>query len=195
MRVKTLAIGIVVIAIIVGASFAALYITTYNNLVTLKVATEQQWANVETQLQRRYDLIPNVVAAARGYMTYEGSILENITLLRTQWLNAMSSGNVTEIGNATNQMEVAMPTFIATVENYPTLAASSVVQDLIVELEGTENRISVERTRFNDDVAAYNTAIMVFPANMLAPGWGFTTKSYFQAQNDAYYVPPVNLTG
>ena len=94
MNAKFLIIVVAIIVVILVASFAALYFITYNNIVGLNASTENAWANVDVQLQRRYDLIPNVVDAARAYITYEGSILQNITALRSQWMNAEQSGNL-----------------------------------------------------------------------------------------------------
>jgi LemA protein len=195
MKGTTLAIiGVAAVSLIVVGIVAALYLTTYNNLVTLEAAADAQWANVDVQLQRRYDLIPNVVAAAREYITYEGSILENITRLRSQWAAAEQTGNVDEINNATGQLEEQIPRFIVTIEAYPDLKASQVVEDLIVELEGTENRISTERLRYNDAARDFNVAIKAFPGNLFAGGAGFTQKPYFEAKVGATEPPQVPLT-
>ncbi len=193
MNTKIVVVTVAVIVIIVAASFAALYFTTYNNLVSLNISADQQFSNVETVLQRRYDLIPNVVAAARGYMAYEGSVLENVTRLRNAWLAAVDNGNVDEVNNATSALESGVSNLIVSVEAYPDLKASNVVQDLIVELEGTENRISTERMRYNEAVGDFNTAIKVFPANMWSAGWGFESKPFFEAQINAIEAPQVNL--
>jgi LemA protein len=193
MKAKIVALTITIIAVILVAGFAALYYSTYNNLVGLDTSVNEKWAQVEQELQRRYDLIPNVVSAARGYITYEGSILENITRLRSQWMNAVQSNDVASVDNATNQLEAGISSFIVNVEAYPDLKASGVVQSLIIELEGTENRISTERMRYNEAVGDYNTAIKVFPANLWAPSWSFTSKSYFQAQVGTSEVPQVKL--
>jgi len=171
MKIK-LIVAAAVIAVVIVASFAALYFTTYNNLVTLNANADSQWAQVEQELERRYDLIPNVVAAARAYINYEGSVLENVTRLRSQWTLAAGSGNIDAIDNATTQMEEAVSNLVVTFEAYPDLQASSVVVSLMSTLEGTENRISTERMRFNEDVRDYNTAIAVFPANMWTQGCG-----------------------
>lgn len=181
-KTSLLIIGIVAIAVIGGFIFAAIYVTTYNNLVTLETSADAQWADVETQLQRRYDLIPNVVAAAKQYITYEGSILENITRLRSQWATATQTGNVDEINNVTGELEAQLPQFVITVEAYPELKASQVVEDLIIELEGTENRIATERMRYNDAAQEFNVAIKAFPGNLFAAGWNFKQKPYFQAK-------------
>ena len=185
-------IGVVAAALVIGGVFAAVYLSTYNNLVGLEAAVDAQWADVEAQLQRRYDLIPNVVSAARQYIAYEGSILENITRLRSQWAAAEQTGNVGEINNATGQLEAELPRFIIAVEAYPDLKASEVVEDLIVELEGTENRIAVERMRYNDAARDFNVAIKAFPGNLFAGGWGFEQKAYFQAKVGADEPPSVS---
>src|SRR3989304_6755104 len=104
-------IGVVAGVLVIGCFFAAVYLTTYTNGVALQAAVDAQWADVEAQLQRRYDLIPNVVSAARQYIAYEGSVLENITRLRSQWDAAGQTGNVGEINNATGQLEAELPRF------------------------------------------------------------------------------------
>jgi LemA protein len=193
LKAKIVIASIIIIAVIVIASFASLYVVTYNNIVRLQASVDNQWAQVDQELQRRYDLIPNVVAAARAYITYEGSILENVTLLRSQWMAAEQSGNINQIDNATRQMESGVTSMMVTFENYPDLKSSDVVQSLMVTLEGTENRISTERMRFNDAVRDYNVAIKVFPANLWAENWGFIAKSYFESQVGSSQVPQVNL--
>jgi len=193
MKTKIIVIAVTIIAVILIASFAALYFSTYNNVVGLNASVDEKWAQVEQELQRRYDLIPNVVSAARSYITYEGSILENITRLRSQWMTAAQSGNLDAINNATSAMESGVSSLVVTFEAYPNLKSSDVVQSLMITLEGTENRISTERMRYNEAVRDYNTAIHVFPANLWASGWGFTSESYFQAQVGTTEVPPVNL--
>jgi LemA protein len=190
MKAKIIILAVVIVVVLVVPSFAALYFSTYNNIVGLNASVEGAWANVDVQLQRRYDLIPNVVNAARAYITYEGSILQNITALRSQWMNAEQSGNLDQINSATSAMESGISSLIVTFEAYPNLQASDVVQSLMITLEGTENRISTERIRL---VKSYNTAIHVFPANLWTAGWGYNSKSYFQAQVGSTAVPPVNL--
>ena len=194
MNTKWIVIAVIIIAIIlVGVVFAALYFTTYNNLVALDEAANSSWAQVETVLQRRFDLIPNVVEAAKDYIEYEGSILENITRLRSQWAAAYASGDENAIVNASSNLDTGISQFIVVLENYPTLYASEIVSDLITELEGTENRISVERMRFNEAVRDYNQACRSFPANLWATGWGFETREFFEATSGAENAPDVNL--
>jgi LemA protein len=191
LKAKIVIIAVVIIAVILVSSFAALYFTTYNNIVGLNANVESSIGDVQTQLQRRYDLIPNLVSAASAYIKYEGSILENVTRLRSQWMAASQSGNVDDINNATAQMETGISGLVVTFEAYPDLKSSDVVQSLMVSLEGTENRISTARIRYNDAVREFNTAIHVFPANLWTASWGYTTKSYFEAQISATQVPPV----
>lgn len=170
-----------------------MYFSTYNRLVALNSSVDEKWAQVEQELQRRYDLIPNIVSAAKAYMTYEGSILQNVTALRSQWMNALQSGDMDAINDATAQMESGIANLMITFEAYPDLDSSEVIQSLMITLEGTENRISTERMRFNEAVRDYNTAIQSFPANLWALGWGFPVKSYFQAQIGATEVPSLNF--
>jgi LemA protein len=193
MKGKIIVAVVAIIAVIVVAGFVGLYLTTYNNLVGLNASVDEKWAQVEQELQRRYDLIPNIVGAAEAYITYEGSILQNVTALRSQWMNAAQSGDIDSINNATTQMESGISGLMVTFEAYPNLQSSDVVQSLMITLEGTENRISTERMRFNEAVRDFNTAVQVFPANLWAPGWGFSSKSYFQAQVGSTEVPPVDF--
>ena len=194
MNSKWIAVVVIVaIIVVVGVIFAALYFGTYNNLVGLEESVDEKWAQVEQELQRRYDLIPRVVNASKLYIKYEGSILQNVTELRSQWATAMNSGDLNAINDATGKLDSAVSNLIVVIENYPDLKASQVVEDLIVELEGTENRISTERMRYNEAVRDYNTARRSFPANLWAPGWGFEGRTYFEAKVGAQEPPEVPI--
>ncbi len=191
---KWIALTVIVIAIlVVGVIFVALYYGTYNNLVGLDESVNEKWGQVEQELQRRYDLIPRVVNASKLYIQYEGSILQNVTELRSQWAAALNSGDLDQINDATTRLDSAVTNLVVTIENYPELKASQVVEDLIVELEGTENRISTERMRYNEAVRDFNQAQRVFPANLWASGWGFEIREYFEAKVGAQEPPPVPL--
>jgi len=191
---KWIALTVIVIAIlVVGVIFVALYYGTYNNLVGLDESVNEKWGQVEQELQRRYDLIPRVVNASKLYIQYEGSILQNVTELRSQWAAALNSGDLDHINDATTRLDSAVANLVVTIENYPELKASQVVEDLIVELEGTENRISTERMRYNEAVRDFNQAQRVFPANLWASGWGFEIREYFEAKVGAQEPPPVPL--
>ena len=193
MNRKWIIVVVIVAILVVGVIFVALYYGTYNNLVGLEVSVDEKWAQVETVLQRRFDLIPNVVDAAKLYITYEGSILENITMLRSQWAAAQASGDENSIVNATSNLDAGVSQLIVAVEAYPNLESSAIVQDLITELEGSENRISTERMRYNEAVRDYNRARRSFPANMWAAGWGFEGREYFEAKVGAEEPPTVPI--
>jgi LemA protein len=186
-------IAIVAIIVVVGVIFAVLYFGAYNNLVALEESVDEKWAQVEQELQRRYDLIPRVVNASKLYIKYEGSILQNVTELRSQWAAAMNSGDLDAINDATGKLDSAVSNLIVVIENYPELKASQVVEDLIVELEGTENRISTERMRYNEAVRDYNRARRSFPATLWAAGWGFEGREYFEAKVGAEEPPTVPI--
>ena len=194
MNSKWIAVVVIVaIMVVVGVIFVALYFGTYNNLVGLEESVDEKWAQVEQELQRRYDLIPRVVNASKLYIKYEGSILQNVTELRSQWATAMNSGDLNAINDATGKLDSAVSNLIVVIENYPDLKASQVVEDLIVELEGTENRISTERMRYNEAVRDYNRERRSFPANMWAAGWGFEGREYFEAKVGAEEPPTVPI--
>jgi len=164
---------------------------SYNNFIVLTQNIENQWAQVETQYQRRIDLIPNLVNTAKGYMQFEKSLLEEITSLRSQWMSVATVEDKVKFGNA---LDSALGRLLAVYENYPELKSIGAVSSLMDELAGTENRIAVERQRFNEAVRRYNTAIKVFPSNILANMFGFEERTYFQAQPGAEIVPTVNIT-
>jgi LemA protein len=178
-------------ALVVIVVIAIWLIGTYNSFITMSQAIDNQWAQVETQYQRRIDLIPNVVNTAKGYMQFEQSLLTEITTLRSQWTATSNVDDKVNIGNA---LDSALGRLIAVYENYPQLQSITAVSSLIDELEGTENRIAVERMRFNDAVRTYNTAVLVFPSNLIANAFGFKQRPYFESQEGAEIAPTVNLT-
>jgi len=190
---KWIAIGAVIAILAIVGGMILLYYGTFNNLVALEESVDEKWAEVQQELQRRYDLIPRVVNASKLYIQYEGSILENITRLRSQWASALQTGDMETVDNATDQMESALSNLIVSVEAYPDLKASQVVQDLMVTLEGTENRISTERMRYNEATRDYNLARRSFPGSLWASGWGFEGREYFKAKIGAEEPPPVPI--
>ena len=178
-------------ALVVIVVIAFWLIGSYNSFITMSQAIDNQWAQVQTQYQRRIDLIPNLVNSVKGYMQFEQSLLTEITTLRTQW---MATTNVDDQVNIGNALDSALGRLIAVYENYPQLQSVAPLTQLMDELAGTENRIAVERMRFNERVREYNTAIMVFPSNILANAFGFEQRPYFEAQEGADVVPTVNVT-
>jgi LemA protein len=177
---------LLVILLVIGGILGGMY----NSLVTKEQAIEAQWANVETQYQRRYDLIPNLVESVKGYMTQEKTIFDNLAEARSRYAGAATTDEKAVAGG---EVEVALARLLAIMENYPVLRSVEVVTNLMDELAGTENRISVERRSYNDKVRDYNTAIKTFPRNMLASMFGFTAHEYFESVSGADQVPKVEF--
>jgi LemA protein len=168
------------------------FVTTGNRLVALQENVNTAWAQVETVLQRRFDLIPNLVNTVKGYAEHEREILEEVTRLRSQWGQAKT---VDEKAKAASELEGVLSRLLVVSENYPDLKASQNFRDLQVELSGTENRVSVERERYNEAVRAYDTAVRQFPASLVASLRGFTTdKQYFEASPTAQEAPKVDFS-
>jgi LemA protein len=164
--------------------------SAYNGLVSTKESATAQWQQVETQYQRRLDLIPNLVASVQGSMKQEQTIFTALADARAHYSGATT---VNAKAVAAGEVESALGRLLAVVENYPTLKSSDAVQNLMTQLEGTENRVSVERQRFNDDVQVYEIAIKRFPRSILASMFGFTDMSYFNASAGAENAPQVKL--
>ncbi len=164
-----------------------------NSFVGLEEQTNQAWANVETVLQRRYDLIPNLVNTVKGYASHEKELLEEVTRLRSQWGAAKASGNEAQSVKAASMLEGALGRLMVVVEKYPDLKANQNFLALQEELAGTENRISVERRRYNESVARYNTEIRKWPGSMLANSMGFERKTPFESAPEAATAPAVQF--
>src|SRR6201989_1760133 len=164
---------------------------SYNRFVSQEEAIKAQWAQVQNQLQRRKDLIPNLVETVKGYATHEESVFKDIADARLKLLNAKSPE---ETIAAANQQTSALGRLLAVVENYPQLKSNEQFNRLMDELAGTENRIAVERMRYNETVQAYNTSRGQFPSNLTAKMFGFKEYPFFQAPPDAKVAPKVNFT-
>ena len=177
--------------IVVVAVIALWIVGSYNSFITMSQSIDNQWAQVEVQYQRRIDLIPNLVNTAKGYMQFEQSLLTEITELRSQWMSTTDVNDQVNIGNA---LDSALGRLIAVYENYPQLQSIQAVSSLMDELAGTENRIAVERKRYNDQVRQYNTAVLVFPSNIIAGMFGFKQRPYFESQEGAEIAPTVDIT-
>ena len=163
---------------------------TYNDLVTKDQKVEAQWANVESQYQRRADLIPNLVSSVQGYLRYERELLTQITELRSRWQSSTTQEDRIQYGTA---LDSAIGRLLVVVENYPQLKGDATVTQLMDELAGTENRIAVERQRYNDAVRDYNTAIRRFPANIVSSSFNFDKKLYFSSDPGSEEVPEVTV--
>ena len=175
-----------------GLAFVATTLSgcSYNRFVGQEEAIKAQWAQVESQLQRRNDLIPNLVATAKGFAEHEESIYKDIADARSRLLAAKSPD---ESIAAANQQSTALGRLLAVVENYPQLKANEQFNRLMDELAGTENRIAVERMRYNEKVQEYDTSRRQFPANMTAKLFGFKEYPFFQAPEEAKQVPKVDF--
>jgi len=180
-------IGLIVVIVII---FGGIFWGTYNSLITKSQAIDAQWAQVETQYQRRFDLIPNLVNSVKGIMAQEKEIFENIAEARTRYGNALTTD---EKAIAGGELEVALGRLLVVMENYPELRSEDAVTQLMDELAGTENRISVERKRYNDLVRDYNTAIKKFPTSFLASMYNFDSRDYFQSVSGSDQVPAVEF--
>jgi len=163
---------------------------SYNTFVGQEEAIKAQWAQVENQLQRRNDLIPNLVETVKGYAQHEQGVFKDIADARSQLLSAKSPE---EKIDAANRETGALGRLLAIAENYPQLKANEQFNRLMDELAGTENRLAVERMRYNEKVQEYDTARRRFPANLTAKVFGFKEHPYFQAPPDAKTVPKVNF--
>jgi LemA protein len=164
---------------------------SYNTFVSQEEAVKAQWAQVQNQLQRRNDLIPNLVETTKGYAQHEESVFKDIADARSQLLNAKSPD---ETIAAANRQTSALGRLLAVVENYPQLKANEQFNRLMDELAGTENRLAVERQRYNERVQEYNTARRQFPGNLTAKVFSFKDYPFFEAPPDAKQVPKVNFT-
>ncbi len=175
-------------------------ISSYNNMVSLEQSVIQQWSQVENQYQRRADLIPNLVNTVKGYADFEKDVLTKVTEARSR----VSQFNITpevlndpqafaKFQSLQGELSGALSRLLVTVENYPQLKANENFLQLQAQLEGTENRISVERKKFNEVVQSYNTTIKRFPASMLAGMFGFSEKQYFKAIQGAETPPKVEF--
>jgi len=166
-------------------------VSGYNKLVNYSEAVPAAWGQVETVLQRRYDLIPNLVNTVKGYAKHEKDLLTEVTRLRSQWGEAKTPGQKIA---ASNGLESALSRLMVVVEQYPQLKANENFIRLQDELAGTENRISVERMRYNETVKVYNVAARTFPVNILATMFGFKkVDAYFEAEKTAQTAPKVEF--
>lgn len=180
--------GIVAFVLIIALSVMG----SYNSLVSSQTEVEQAQAKIEATLQRRYDLIPNVVNSVKGYMTHEEEAFKSIADARAK---IGSNASAKEKTAAQGELDSAISRLLVLTENYPTLRSNEQVQSLIVELEGTENRIYVARTDYNAAVTKYNKSIRSFPKNIIANSFGFKEKELVNATKDAQTkVPTVDLS-
>lgn len=180
---------IVIIAAVAGGIFSW-YVGTRNRLVTLEEKTAASWAEIDNQLQRRSDLIPNLVSTVKGYAKHESDVFSSISEARAK---LAGSGTVAEKAEGYNAMQSALGRLLAIAENYPQLKSDANFIRLQDELAGTENRIAVARKRYNDNVRSFNTQIKMFPASFVASQMGFEKMSYFEVAESAKALPKVEF--
>ena len=195
---KSVIITLGIIAIVIIGAIAAC-VSTYNGLVTMDENVNGQWANVETQYQRRADLIPNLVNTVKGYASHEKGTLEGVVEARSKATqikvdaNDLTPAKLAEYQKAQGAVSSALGKLLAITENYPDLKANQNFLELQAQLEGTENRINVARKNFNDAAQNYNTTIRRFPKNILAGMFGFDKKAYFEAEEGTEKAPKVEF--
>lgn len=162
----------------------------YNSLVTANEAVDASWAQVETQYQRRFDLVPNLVSTVKGAADFEQETYMAVTEARSQWQSAGTRGE--KIAAATG-FDSALSRLLLTVENYPNLKATEAYRDLMTQLEGTENRIGVARRDYNEEVRSYNVKVKRFPKNQLARFFGFEPEEFFESAEGSEQAPSVEF--
>ena len=185
--------GLVVLAVIavIVVLIGVWFIGTRNNLVTLQQDVQMQLSQVETTLQRRSDLIPNLVATVQGYATHEEEVFTKIADARSKLAGSVETGNIEDISDANGELDSALSRLLAITENYPDLKASEQFTALQDELAGSENRISQARQNYNETVRTYNTTIQLFPTSLIAGMNGFYPASYFEDDEGAENAPEV----
>jgi LemA protein len=185
-RNKTMIVVLAIIALVAIWLFGS-----YNGFVSANENVNNSWAQVENQLQRRFDLIPNLVSTVKGITGQEQKVFGDLAEARTRYSGA---GSVNEKAQYATQVESALGRLLVIAENYPQLQSSQAFRDLMVQLEGTENRISVERMRYNDTVKNFNLKVKTLPSNIVAKIFGFDEKAYFEIKEEAKNVPKVEFS-
>lgn len=188
-----------IITIAVVAAVAVWCVGTYNGFVKKEETVKKAWSQVENQYQRRSDLIPNLVSTVKGYAAHESETLESVIAARSAATsvtvdpNNLTAQSIADYQQAQGQVGAALSRLIALRESYPDLKANQNFMELQAQLEGTENRISVERKRFNDEAQNYNTSLRKFPNNIMASIFGFEQMPYFEAAEGSHKAPVVEF--
>lgn len=196
MNTKTITIGAILLIVILLFAGGC---SSYNGMVDADQAVSKQWGQVESQYQRRSDLIPNLVSTVKGYAAHESGTLEKVTEARakagsiTLTADELTPENMARFQQAQNELSSALKSLLAVSEAYPDLKANENFLDLQKQLEGTENRIATERMRFNEAVEKYNLKVLRFPGNIWAGIFGFDRKDMFKADEGAQNAPKVSF--
>lgn len=178
----------IVLGVIVA--FVLFLVAKYNGFVTLKTRVQEAWADIDVQLKRRYDLIPNLVNTVKGYATHEASTFEKVTEARSK---AMQAGTLAEKGEAENILSGTLKSLFAVSEAYPELKANTNFIELQRELSDTENKIMASRRFYNGNVRDFNTGVQMFPGNIIASMFKFTVFEFFELENDSAEKNPVEV--
>lgn len=178
------------LVILLALSIVIFVWTSYNKLITLRNRVDEGLSQINTQLQRRFDLIPNLVETVKGYAKHEDSVFDKVTNARAEAGKALSQGNVEGATEARHQLDRAAMSINAVAENYPDLKASANFINLQEELTSTENKVSFARQNYNENVNQYNTARQVFPTNIVAKFTNFEDRSFFDVENEEARVAP-----
>lgn len=176
-------VGVIILAIL------AWVVMAYNRLITLRNRVDNAWAQIDVQLKRRFDLIPNLIETVKGYAAHEKSIMEDITKYRSQ----IMTGSVEDRAKANNMLSQTLKSLFAVAENYPNLKANENFKALQDELAGTENKIAYIRTAYNDSVLEFNNATQMFPSSIIAGMFGFKSKPYFETPEAEKEAPKVKF--
>ncbi len=188
-----------IVAVVVAVALFGWVKNSYNKMVTEDENVQAAWSQVENVYQRRADLIPNLVATVKGYAAHESQTLENVIAARSKATQVtvdpadLTEESLAKFNAAQGELTNALGRLLMITENYPDLKASQQFSELQAQLEGTENRITTERMKFNDTAKGYNTLIRSFPTNILASMFGFEKKGYFEAQAGAETAPKVEF--
>jgi LemA protein len=180
-----MAFGVLILILVI--LFVFILIGIYNRLIRLRKRCNNGWAQIDVQLKRRYDLIPNLVETAKGYLKHEREVLENVTKARQQAINA---SGVADQAKAENFLSQTLRSLFAVVENYPDLKANENMKAVQEELVSTENKISYARQHYNDVVMAYNTATETVPSNIVASMFNFKQREFFELEDETQREAP-----
>ena len=182
--------SIILILIVIIIIILAAIVLLYNGLVTARNKVKNAWAQIDVQLNRRADLIPNLVETVKGYAGHEKTVFEDVTAARAGLMNA---NGVKEISEANNQLSETLKTLFAVAENYPELKANENFKELQAQLAQTEDKIAYSRQFYNDSVLMYNNKCQTFPSNIIANSFGFKEADFFEAAGEARSVPKVEF--
>ena len=170
----------IIVLLVIVAALALFFIATYNRLVTLRQRVKEAWADIDVQLKRRWDLIPNLIETVKGYAAHEAGVFQRVTEARAAAISAGASASPGQRAQAENALTTALRSVFAVAENYPQLQAVQEFKDLSENLTATEDKIAFARRFYNGNVRDYNTALQTFPTNLFAGMFGFASEEYFE---------------